>query len=415
MSAAARRRLAGPAAAIGGAQAVAALAVFVLGIVTFRSLGPDGRGVFAVATLAATLGGVLAYGHYIPLARVAAEGRSVARALGGTWPLVPAGVATAAVLLVASGDTDPAHAALAGLYVVQAWVAAAFVAVTMGEDRTRALSVSFAAGSCAQLAGASVALLAGAGATGTLAGWVLGHTLFTLALVPAVLATRSAAAPIRGALRGGATVGVSGLLAQASRRIELIVLAALATSAEAGRYSVAVSVAAATAIATQSVATAAFHRLGPGQADPRRALARVAGVAVVVAMAVSLVAGVLGVLLVPVLYGPQADGLAVPLAVLLTASVVAAPLPAVLTHLVSFGRATLVPPAGAAVAIVVTCATMLAARTPDVTTAALASLAGVSASAALQLSAVGLLFRRDRRRERALHRAGPDRAPARSR
>jgi O-antigen/teichoic acid export membrane protein len=318
------RRLAGTTSALVVAQVALALS----GIVATRSLGPDGRGVVtAVVTWTQMLAWISLGGVNSAISvRVAARrDRSVADALGNAvaYSLVVgivAAVVGALVVapLVAHLDHGARHLAMAAFAVVPLSLLAEIVlSLNLALGRVRAFNLARAGGALGVLGTVPILLALHAITPTAMVAVMLGGGVLSLAIAACGLPWRSArlALPTLGRdVVFGLKVHLVSLIGLANLRLDILLLAAVASAADVGVYGLAnnlmmpvVTIAgAASALITPDVARV---RDEDAQLDVVRSSTRVA-IAVAAAAGVAVV--VLAPVAVPLVFG-HAFSRAVPL------------------------------------------------------------------------------------------------------
>ena len=343
-------------------QAVGALAVLLLGVATARHLGPDGRGVFATTTFAAVLAGSGSLSIVPTVAYFDPKRLGVLAAIGAGIGLVGGAGAGAFLFLTDSPGSAGIAPFIPGLYALFVTPIALASGRFLGAGSTRSLGLLFGLGPLAQLGGVLVAMAIGAdGAGGLLIGWTGGFA--ALALVVAVRIPRSGSIlPSSGQLvRYSLAAASTNVLWALGARVELFVLAGLATAGEVGVYSVALAPAQVLTVLASAYAAAIYPALrGGGRAILSDALdhaRRLAGLAL-------LVAGVFAVALptlIPLVYGDAFDSSVGPGLILLGAGVVLAPVAVLNAYLNNaLGRPGLTSAlAGAGLAVTIVLAVLL--------------------------------------------------------
>jgi O-antigen/teichoic acid export membrane protein len=297
-----------------------------------RLLGPDGAGSYAVAqtlivllTVATTLGVEHGVAYYVSAGRWdAADAHRSAQRVALASGLVGAGLGVLARLLLpdAFGGLSVATTAMAAgaLPFALSWFYVTYVALAI--DRYEAYVLPPAAQSALALV-----LVGGLGAIWQLPGAVAGFALAHVVTAVAVLLTarRTFAArrrkpdgrEERGQLRRAVAFGIKGYASNALQflnyRIDLFILAAAASAADVGHYSVAIAVTGVMWLLPQALSDVLFPRIAAlsarAQSDGGAARAFVEAksarhTVVVVAVSTLVLAAASLVLIVPV-YGPD--------------------------------------------------------------------------------------------------------------
>ena len=264
---------------------LAALIVFV----TSAVLTTGGRGEFAAlqtaAVLVATVGGLsLALG----VSLVVGEHRAAARPAAGLALLCAGALAVVLVPLglVFAGTLGVSDATATGVVLVGATIAAygGLQGLAIGTGRMRIYGAADVARATCAMAGVVVALAAGVRSPGTLVAlWSIGPIVGALALLrlaragdPLEARPRAVA---RRALRRSLRAHPSSLAGLAVARLDIVMLAAVASHAQVAYYSLAVVIAEAAWLVPSALAVTSlsdFVRLAPDSAwlAARRALRR---------------------------------------------------------------------------------------------------------------------------------------------
>jgi O-antigen/teichoic acid export membrane protein len=271
------RRLRAGAVLNAGGQAVAAVAGALTTVVVARMLGPDGAGAFAIAlTLLALLTTVGAAGLDAGITYLVGSGawspwRAFlrAQAAAAVLGLIAAALGVLARLLVPEAfeglDSDVVLIAVAGVPFALSWLYASSVAVAM--SRYEAYVALPVVQSAAMLAG--VALLC---ALDDLRGAVIGLAISQALAAAAGIAWGSGrvrraggdggdGGGLRPAFRFGVRTYPANVLQFLNFRLDLFLLNALATTADVGRYSVAVSVTSVMWLLPRALSAVVFPRV----------------------------------------------------------------------------------------------------------------------------------------------------------
>jgi O-antigen/teichoic acid export membrane protein len=324
----------------GGLEAVLSrifvlVSLVALVIVTGRLMEPAGRGLYALATVAAALCGLPLGAVWIADAVEIARRRTPLREiLGGAMVIaVVGGLATAAVAVAVSplfGDRwwlVALPAAVTPFMLLSRYQEGLFTSV----GHVRAVNLIRIARAVLPLLFITPPLLAGASVRTAIAVWVLWWVALPLLLfVPTRRAFGKARLP-REKGYYGRVVGyggkISGLNAvtMLNERIGLLALAAFATDADVGIYSIALAGIQALILVTEALTLSAFQRIGAGTRDESAALTTRA-------IRHSMLLGAVGMaLLVPLTYvavpltvGAEYDDVWLLLAILVPAAIAAA-------------------------------------------------------------------------------------------
>lgn len=324
----------------GGLEAVLSrvfvlVSLVALVIVTGRLMEPAGRGLYALATVAAALCGLPLGAVWIADAVEIARRRTPLREILGGAMVIAAvgGLATAAVAVAVSpllGDRwwlVALPAAVTPFMLLSRYQEGLFTSV----GHVRAVNVIRIARAALPLVFITPPLLAGASARTAIAVWVLWWVALPLLLfVPTRRAFGKARLP-REKGYYGRVVGyggkISGLNAvtMLNERIGLVALAAFATDADVGIYSIALAGIQALILVTEALTLSAFQRIGAGTRDESAALTTRA-------IRHSMLLGAVGMaLLVPLTYvavpltvGPEYGDVSLLLAILVPAAIGAA-------------------------------------------------------------------------------------------
>ncbi|MGN6189373.1 MAG: oligosaccharide flippase family protein [Conexibacter sp.] len=323
----------------GGAAMSAASRIAVAGtgaaatILVARLLGPDGAGGYAIAqtlilllTVATTLGVEHGVAYYVSSGRWdARDAYRSAQRVAFVSGLAGACLGVAARLLVpdAFGSLSVAVTAVAAgaLPFALSWLYTTYLALAL--DRYEAYALPPAVQSTlalALVAGLGVAF----GLTGAIVGFSLAHVATALAV--AVMARRALTARHDGAtgaprhatgqLRRAVAFGIKGYAANALQflnyRLDLFILAAVATAADVGHYAVAIAVTSVMWLLPQALSDVLFPRIAAlsARADAHGEAARafvetksLRHTVVIVLVSSAVLALALVLLVVPV-YGP---------------------------------------------------------------------------------------------------------------
>ncbi len=325
------RRLRAGAVLNAGGQAIAALAGALTTVAVARLLGPEGAGAFAIAiTLLALLTTVGAAGLDAGVTYMVGSGRwnpwrAFVRAQGAAMVLGLTGVALgmAGRLLVPSAfaglSTSLTLIAIVGLPFALSWLYAASVAVALSRyEAYVALPVTQAV----TMLAAVTALCAVDGLRGAVIGLAASQVVGAAAGIRwARREVRGAAPPtgdradtggLREALRFGFLTYPANVLQFLNFRLDLFLLNALATTADVGRYSVAVSVTSVMWLLPRALSAVVFPRVahldaGGAMDEAHRNMVEEKSVrhvvAITVVVALALAVALVG--LVPLIYGPE--------------------------------------------------------------------------------------------------------------
>ena len=323
--------LAGGALATAAARLAGLASLGVASIVIGRALGPGGYGTFAVAfslqwfiLATASIGLANGIGYEVATGRWMANS-AIRHGVVASIVLGVAGGAGGAVLLVvAGGDLLPGVSTaaiatfLAGIPLGLALVVLVGIAVAL--ERYEAAAV--------MLAGQSIviAVLAGAASlpfelSATVA--AIGIGLFVTGLFSVIWALRLVSAldrqpntlpgspRFRESIRFGAQTWTADLINLINVRVDLILVAAFASASEAGLYAVAATIASLGVVVPEAFAQVLLPRIGAldQEGGPANATTtvRAAGRHSVISAAGTSLALLVGVLLIPVFYGPKFD------------------------------------------------------------------------------------------------------------
>lgn len=225
-----------------------------------RLLGPDGAGGYAVAqsliallTVATTLGVEHGIAYYVSARRWGArDAQRAAQRVALVTGVLGAGAGALARILVPSAFADlaliPTLAAAAALPFALSWFYFTYVALAV--DRYEAYVLPPAAQSMTALVLVTT-LGAAFGLSGAVIGFALAHALTAAAVLLLARRTTSRAdarlvRPLERPLRSAIRFGIKGYAANALQmlnyRLDVFVLAAVASAADVGHYSVAIAV-----------------------------------------------------------------------------------------------------------------------------------------------------------------------------
>jgi O-antigen/teichoic acid export membrane protein len=312
----------------------------ITSIVTARVLGPSGKGTLAALTFVTMLvsqSATLGLGD-AAVVRIGQAKASAQRALSASLAVVMltslAGAAIVlgyAVVQLPVGDTGIwAAVGVACLTVVAGGVGQLLIYVVYARQRVVAVSVltiaMSAAGTLAVLLLCVVVDLDVLGAA--LAG--LAATLLGLLVAAAMLSRerlrlrpRVDRAYLGPALSFGLRAQLANLLAYSTARVDLLIVYALASSRDAGLYSVALTLGTITGFVAIALSFASFPRMtGMPEAEARMLTAEMVRMATILGTVLAVILGLVLSTLISVLLGTSFAGALVPGLVLLAANVV---------------------------------------------------------------------------------------------
>lgn len=237
-------------------------------VVTARALGADGRGKYAIASLAASTLVVLLGGTGTALAAQVAHRRAeagqlhAAAVVAGLGGGALCGVVIAAVGVALGGTASVlVYAALAGPF---ATLSTLQMALFMARGEVMRLSITGLSISLASLLALSaVAILAPGDVDLALSAWVAAQA--AVALTVFAIVARDSSLRFGGVrhivsrlVRQGAPVSLANGIALLNYRVDVIVVAALLPVAEVGRYSVAVAIGESLLILSRALGTGSY-------------------------------------------------------------------------------------------------------------------------------------------------------------
>ena len=259
-------------------RGVAAVAAAATGVFIARLLGAGGAGRYAIAqslaallTVATTLGVEHGIAYYVSSGRWAArEAYRSAQRVALVCGLVggAAGVLARVAIPSAFGGLSLATTAIAAFILPFAlsWFYFTFVALAVDDYEAFVLPPALQAGVCLALV---VVLGSVFGLAGAVAGLALSHilTAFVSALLAGRVLARAPGGPAAepGTLRRAVAFGVKGYAANALQfinyRLDLFILASVATAADVGHYAVAVAATGVMWLLPQAISEVLFPRV----------------------------------------------------------------------------------------------------------------------------------------------------------
>lgn len=299
-------------------QAVAVAALALTNVVVARALGPSGTGQFNVlitivllATVLAPLGldyGITYFvggGRWAPgaaLRKTQAVAAVVSSAMAALLWIVPSVLVDE---LYGGLDAATVLVALAAIPFAVSWTLTAAVGLAVADYRTYALApIAQAVGLVLLATSGAIAFGIGGAATGVLAANV-GAAVLTARSLKVADAEGGSWRELRAAGRYGLPITVANGLGLVNRRADLLVVAAVLGSTEAGPYAVALAISSVQVILPRALAAVVLPRVA---ADAREAsgadavLARSSRHAVILACATGLAAAA-ATPLIPLVYG----------------------------------------------------------------------------------------------------------------
>lgn len=256
------------------AEVLGALAMLLTGMVTARTLGPDGKGVIASLSYLLVLLGHLAVLGLGDAAVVAGSGRASLRSirsLGTTVLMCSVGAASIAWrygLLVLPRDPGVQEALFLVVLAIPVWGAANFLTafVNSRDGVVYASGVHAAQAACTALVTLVAVYGMRAGVLGAAVGLVIGPIL-ALLLMTAWLVRSSVddgptrAAPLRAGLRFGIPAQAAVILQVLSARVDVLIVLVLTGVSTAGHYSVATTASQLVMYAPYALSMAAFPKV----------------------------------------------------------------------------------------------------------------------------------------------------------
>jgi O-antigen/teichoic acid export membrane protein len=287
----------------------------VLVIITARFMGPEGRGLFALASLTALVCGMILGPAWTAMAAELTHGR-----------LRPSGVVGMSLVLAAcAGITVAAVAIILSVILVDQWWVVAIPALAtpfilmaryaeglhLSLGGIRAVNLITIGRIGLPLVGVTSAIALSAGDAAIVAAWTLGLVALGIAVIPGAMRSAGGVSVPRGralyrrVILRGVVLAVPGSSLALSTRLALVVLAAMATAATVGVYSVAIAATEVLFIATNALVAATFERVRETQATESASLtARTVRHTVLLTIACGALLVPAVIVMLPTLVGP---------------------------------------------------------------------------------------------------------------